>query len=275
MKWAVGGLGGMEVVMGKLRLGILGNGYLAGIVVEAFEKGLLPEYELVGIMGRTPEKTGALAERAGCAPCGSIGELLDRKLDYIAEAASVAAVRDYAVRILEAKCGLVVLSIGAFADRNFYEQVGKAAAANGVRVHIASGAVGGFDVLRTIALMGQAKAGIETHKGPKSLMNTPLFEESLLAGEEERHVFEGNAKEAIGLLPTKVNVAVAASLAAADPERMRMDIYSVPGFVGDDHRITSEIDGVKAVVDIYSSTSAIAGWSLVAVLRNLVSPIVF
>ena len=54
-----------------------------------------------------------------------------------------------------------------------------------------------------------------------------------------------------------------------------MDIYSVPGFVGDDHRITSEIDGVKAVVDIYSSTSAIAGWSLVAVLRNLVSPIVF
>lgn len=275
MKWAAGGFGGVEVVMGKLRLGILGNGYLAGIVVEAFEKGLLPEYELVGIMGRTPEKTGALAERAGCAPCGSIGELLDRKPDYIAEAASVAAVRDYAVRILEAKCGLVVLSIGAFADRNFYEQVGKAAAANGGRVHIASGAVGGFDVLRTIALMGQAKAGIETHKGPKSLMNTPLFEESLLVGEEERHVFEGNAKEAIGLLPTKVNVAVAASLAAADPERMRMDIYSVPGFVGDDHRITSEIDGVKAVVDIYSSTSAIAGWSLVAVLRNLVSPIVF
>ena len=82
-------------------------------------------------MGRTPEKTGALAERAGCAPCGSIGELLDRKPDYIAEAASVAAVRDYAVRILEAKCGLVVLSIGAFADRSFYEQVEKAAAANG------------------------------------------------------------------------------------------------------------------------------------------------
>ena len=84
MKWAAGGFGGMEVVMGKLRLGILGNGYLAGIVVEAFEKGLLPEYELVGIMGRTPEKTGALAERAGCAPCGSIGELLDRKPDYSA-----------------------------------------------------------------------------------------------------------------------------------------------------------------------------------------------
>ena len=35
------------------------------------------------------------------------------------------------------------------------------------------------------------------------------------------------------------------------------------------------IDGVKAVVDIYSSTSAIAGWSVVALLRNLASPVVF
>ena len=54
-----------------------------------------------------------------------------------------------------------------------------------------------------------------------------------------------------------------------------MQITSVPGFVGDDHRITAEIDGVKAVVDIYSSTSAIAGWSVVALLQDLASPIVF
>ena len=31
----------------------------------------------------------------------------------------------------------------------------------------------------------------------------------------------------------------------------------------------------KAVVDIYSSTSAIAGWSVVALLQNLASPIMF
>mgnify|MGYP003315479358 CR=1 FL=1 len=39
--------------------------------------------------------------------------------------------------------------------------------------------------------------------------------------------------------------------------------------------ITAEIDGVKAVVDIYSRTSAIAGWSVVALLRNLASPVCF
>ena len=50
---------------------------------------------------------------------------------------------------------------------------------------------------------------------------------------------------------------------------------SVPGFKGDDHRIEVAGEEVRVVVDIYSKTSAIAGWSVVALLRNLVSPIVF
>ena len=65
----------------------------------------------------------------------------------------------------------------------------------------------------------------------------------------------------------------AASLAAAGPEHTDMRITSVPGFVGDDHCITVEGGGAKAVVDIYSDKSAIAGWSLVALLRNLASPL--
>ncbi len=52
-------------------------------------------------------------------------------------------------------------------------------------------------------------------------------------------------------------------------------MHSVPNWVGDDHKITAEIDGVKAVVDIYSRSSSIAGWSVVALLRNLASPICF
>ena len=50
---------------------------------------------------------------------------------------------------------------------------------------------------------------------------------------------------------------------------------ALPIWVGDDHCITAEIEGVKAVVDICSSTSAIAGWSAVALLRNLASPVCF
>ena len=96
-----------------------------------------------------------------------------------------------------------------------------------------------------------------------------------MEAKEETEVFSGNTKEAIRLLPTKVNVSVAASLATAGTENTKFSIVSVPGMTGDDHKITAESHGVKAGVDIYSSTSAIAGWSVVALLKNLVSPIMF
>ena len=258
-----------------MRLAILGNGFLAGIVVEAAKKGLLADYELVGVLGRSEDKTKALAEKAGCKACFTMEELLAQQPDIVAEAASVAAVKDYAEQILAAGVSLAVLSIGAFADQAFYEKTAQNAKAHGTKVHIASGAIGGFDVLRTVSLMDQARVTFETHKGPASLQNTPLFTEQLMTDTDETKVFEGTAKEAIALLPTKVNVAVAASLASVGPDAEHVEITSVPEFVGDDHRITAQIDGVKAVVDVYSSTSAIAGWSIVALLQNLASPIVF
>lgn len=266
--------------MNKKRLGLLGSGYLSSIVVKAWKNGFLDEYEIVGVMGRNPQTAAKLAEDAGCRACKSLEELLEQKPDYVAEAASVQMVKDSAEKILLSGSSLIVLSIGAFADTGFYDRAMRTASEQGTRIYIASGAVGGFDVLRTVSLMGQAAegitvSGIETHKGPKSLRNTPLFEEHLMTDQEETHVFAGNAREAIGLLPTKVNVAVAASLATTGPEKTGVDIYSVPGFIGDDHKITAEIPGVKAVVDIYSDTSEIAGWSVVAVLRNIVSPMVF
>ena len=92
---------------------------------------------------------------------------------------------------------------------------------------------------------------------------------------ETSQVFAGSAKEAIALFPTKVNVAVATALATAGADKTRVTVRSVPGFKGDDHRIEVIGDEVRAVVDVYSKTSAIAGWSVVALLRNLVSPIVF
>lgn len=73
--------------MGKLKLGILGNGYLADIIVEAGLKGMLDEYELVGVLGRTREKTELLAKKGGCRACSTIDELLALAPDYVAEAA--------------------------------------------------------------------------------------------------------------------------------------------------------------------------------------------
>lgn len=259
----------------KKRLAIAGCGFLGNIVMDAWKNGLLPEYEIAGVLGRDPGKAQAMAAKAGCPVCRDIRELLDTKPDYVAEMASVQLVKDIAEPVLSSGANLIVLSIGAFADEEFYEHIKSVARENRTKVHIASGAIGGFDVLRTVSLMGQVKTEMVTHKGPKSLQNTPVFREGMMEDKEESEVFAGNTREAIKLLPTKVNVSVAASLATAGTEKTQFHIISVPGMVGDDHKITAEIDGVKAVVDIYSSTSAIAGWSVVALLQNLVSPIMF
>ena len=121
--------------------------------------------------------------------------------------------------------------------------------------------------------MGSCTASFDTEKGPDSLKDTPVYEASLQ--KERRTVFEGNAKEAIALFPTKVNVAVAASLASVGPENMKVSMTSTPGYVGDEHRIEIKSDQVRAVIEVYSKTAQIAGWSVVNTLRNITSPIVF
>lgn len=262
------------------KIAVIGCGFLGTIVAEACVKGLLEGYELAGAMSRDFGKARALTDMAGGQACRNLEELLELEPDFVLEMASVETVRQVAVPVLERGCSLVPLSIGAFADGDFYRQVQAAALKGGGKVHIPSGAVGGFDVLQTIALMAQAEgkeiqAGIETRKGPASLQNTPLFEEALMTEEADRQVFSGTAREAIALLPTKVNVAVATALATVGPQTATARITSVPGMVGDDHKLVAEMDGMKAVVDIYSRTSSIAGWSVVALLRNLDSPVVF
>ena len=264
----------------KTKFGIVGCGFLGNIVADAWKNGLLEDYELVGVTSRTPASGEKTASNVGCRACADVEELLALEPEYIVETASVEAVRAMAIPVLRRAVNLVIISIGAFADLDFYAQVQQAAREGGAKVHLASGAIGGSDVLQTVTLMARARqlsetAGIETHTGAKGFRNTPVWADHLLTDTEKTTVFTGNAKQAIATFPRRVNVAVATSLATTGPEITGVTMHSVPGWVGDDHRITAEIEGVKAVVDICSSTSAIAGWSVVSLLRNLASPVCF
>ena len=261
--------------MTKKSIAIAGCGKLGYIVAKALLEGMLPEYSLAGTYSRTYEKAEATASMFGdgCKPCRNLDELLALKPDYIVEAASPAAMREIALPALERGVSIVTLSIGAFADDDFYESVKRAASESGARVYVASGATGGFDVLRTAAIMGDAKAEFFNEKGPDALRGTPVYDESLQSN--RRIVFEGSASEAIKLFPTKVNVTVAASRASIGPENMKVTICSTPGFKGDTQRVEITNPQVHAVVDVYSRTAEIAAWSVVRILQNLVSPIVF
>lgn len=81
---------------------------------------------------------------------------------------------------------IVTLSIGALADDAFYREVSAVAKENGTRIYIASGATGGFDVLRTAALMGGRRRGFN-EKGPDALKGTSVYTDSLQT--EQKIVF--------------------------------------------------------------------------------------
>ena len=54
-----------------------------------------------------------------------------------------------------------------------------------------------------------------------------------------------------------------------------MNIDAVPGFRGDEYKIEIKGEEVRTELNIYSRTSKVAAWSVVAVLQNAVAPIVF
>lgn len=257
---------------------IAGCGHLGKIVAKAYKDGLLGGYRLAAAYSRKKADAEAIVSGTDAEAMASMDEVISLRPDLIIETASIALLKDFAVKALEAGIGIIPLSIGAFADSDFKERALAAAQGSGARIYIPSGAVGGFDALRTISLIAEAngweiQAGIHTHKGPDSLRNTPLYSDKLQ--EAEKDVFSGSTAEAIALLPTKVNVAVASALATIGPDNARAEITSVPGFIGDDHCITVETNGLKAVADIYSANSDIAAWSAVALMRNLSSPMQF
>ncbi len=261
--------------MKKLKLALIGGGFLNTIVANAVRSGLLPEYELVAVLDRSGREN-SLARTFGCKACDDIETLLAEKPDYTVEAASVGAVRTYAEKILKGGSHFIVLSIGAFADADFYRRVKETAAGAGRKIHIASGAVGGFDVLRTASLMGPITASITALKSPASIARTPLGFDGIMNISEKTEVFKGTTKEAIAILPHQVNVAVATALASAGPEKTVMDIHVLPGgYRGDEYHLKIEGGEVRTNLQIYSRTSAIAGWSAVAALQNIVSPVEF
>ena len=259
----------------KKTLAIVGCGKLGKVVARALSDGILPDYTMVGTYSRTYEKARELSAAFPdtCTPCEGVDDLLALRPDYIVEAASPAAMKQIALPALQQGISIITLSIGAFADDEFYDRVKSAALSSGARVYVASGATGGFDVLRTVTLMGDAKAEFFNEKGPDALRGTAVYEESLQ--NERKTVFEGTATQAIELFPTKVNVTVAASRASVGPDKMKVTMVSTPGFKGDTQRVEISNPQVHAVIDVYSRTAEIAAWSVVRILQNLVSPIVF
>lgn len=268
--------------MKKYKLAIIGSGSLGSIIAKVVSRDLRQEYEMLGIFSGKIENAIKLADEIDCKAYKDINEVIDDKPDYIIEAASPDVFKDIGIEILANGINLIPLSVGALADKVFYDDVKETALQNNCRVHIPSGAVGGFDVLRGSKLMEDVEVTITTDKSPRSLNGAPFLKGRKLSEKKEEEVFNGSAMEAIEHFPENVNVAVTTALATTGVENTKVSINSIPGFKSNKHEIklVGETVNVNIIIKTKPSkdnpkSSTLAAYSVISLLKNLVSPITF
>lgn len=246
-----------------VKVGVLGCGRLGRIIAEKISKGEIPGCELVGAVGRSMERTEALAADYGCKACATMEELLALKPAFIVEAATAAAVKEHTVACLNAGASVISISTGALSDGAFYEAVEAAARANGTKFYVAPGVIGGLDLAATALVAGNVKGTLtKLHKTPSRI------------GLPEN--FHGTTRQAYEMCPAHLNIAVTAGLACGSLDGNDMKLEpSEPGAF-DGIKLELEGDFGTAYVECRrrpTGMPSMAAWSALAVLKRASSPI--
>src|SRR5260370_39778611 len=83
-----------------------------------------------------------------CPFFADVPSLLSIKPDLVLEAASADAVRSFASDVFDCGADLMMVSVGALADAEFFGRLIERAKLEGRRLHVPSGAIGGLDTIK-------------------------------------------------------------------------------------------------------------------------------
>ncbi len=215
-----------------MKIGMIGCGTIGSFLLEKLNTNHRPE-QIVAIYSRNVKKTKTIAEQYKAKACQTVEELLQEELDLVVEVATIEAVEAYGLKVIEQGIPLIVSSIGAFSDVDFWTQVKEKSEATDTNVYIPSGAVGGLDLLQSAQVIdGLRSVTLTTRKPVHSLGVGEKTEPSIL--------FEGKAEEVIRQYPRNMNVAIAISLAGIGPKRTRVRLIADPHIERNLHQIEAE-----------------------------------
>lgn len=254
---------------GERQVGLIGCGAIGTVVARQLAADAVSGARLAGIAVRSTR-----ADLPG--PARTVDELIECS-DVIVEAAGQQALAAHGPTILSAGVDLVAVSIGALADAELREAMGRAGPG---RLHVASGAIGGLDLIRSAAAMGPIEtASITTTKRPEALYQAWMADterQRLASATEPVVLFDGDVRELVRLFPTSTNVAAAVALAidsweviggkvVADPEAdLTSHVITVSGEAG-----TYRFEIRNRPSPLNPRSSGIVPWAVVRVLRDL------
>lgn len=146
-----------------MRVGLLGCGNLGRIIVENSKKFGV---EIVSLYDKEFSKAVELSKICG-KPCKSFEDFIKGEFDFVIEAASAEAVREYGKKILDGRKNLVILSTAALIDEDLLKKLRRKAKEVGKKIYIPSGAIVGLDGLSVLKFF-ESKIKLITKKKSES-----------------------------------------------------------------------------------------------------------
>lgn len=216
----------------------------------------------------------------------NLAELIDAH-DIVVECAGVPAAKEHGPAVIASGKDLVLTSVGALADPD----ARRALLAGPGKVHVTSGAIGGFDLWAALAESNAVDTvKIRTTKNAEALIQDWMDDDEraeLENATEPFVLFSGRPADAIAKFPGNVNVSIALAWAtrgrgASDDsllerslERVTVELVASPNLVDTRHDI--EVSGSAGTFSLVSEsgpnpvnpkTSAITALSVAHTLRH-------
>lgn len=162
-----------------------------------------------------------------------------KDVDLVVEAASQNALTSYLNPIILLKKDILVMSVGAFANPDFFSQVIKNVEKNDINLYVPSGAIAGIDAIKSVR-SSISYVTLTTTKNPNSLKDSPFFKKTNLTVDSIKKrtlLFEGSAIEAVQNFPANVNVAALLGLAGIGVEKTKVNVIADPSLRINKHEI--------------------------------------
>lgn len=263
-----------------MRAAIIGWGAIGATIGHAILRGDVRGFSLAAVAApRASADLTALAAAHGFAVVERPRDLLAFRPGLVVEAANQAVVAGDAAAFLRAGISVMAMSAGAFADLALLESLVALADANGARLIVPSGAIGGLDTVQAAALGNLTDVTVTTVKPPAALRGARYVEDNRIdldAITGRTLIFDGFADVAAKHFPKNLNVSVALSLAGLGAARTRVRLFVDPSETRNVHELELKGDFGEARFSIAGAphpenpkTSRLAGLSAVATLRRL------
>jgi len=261
-------------------MGLIGCGSIGGAVASAIASGCVPGLQLVGIVDLMGvEAAVRVATKVNCPFLADVPALLKLKPDLVLEAASADALRSFAVDVFDCGADLMMVSVGALADAEFFCRLIDRARKSNRRLHVPSGAIGGLDIIKSAAVGGLEECRLTTTKPPRALSDVTYVRElgiNLETIREATMIFEGTARQAVRFFPQNLNVAATVSLAGLGLDRTIVRIIADPGATHNVHEIFVRGNFGEATVRLVNNpsldnpkSSCLASLSVIATLQRI------